>query len=424
MRRRALAGLSILCAASLAAGCSPRDSREVLHFWALGREGEVVQQLLPEFERLHPDIRIEVEQLPWTAAHEKLLTAVAGGSTPDLCNVGNSWIPEFATLKALEPLGRRVAASSTIDARDYFGGIWDSNVIGAELYGVPWYVDTRVLFYRKDLLAAAGFAAPPTNWPEWLRMLEALKRRNHGEQFGVYFPLNDYAPLIALALQQSASMLRDHDTHGNFANSEFERTYAFYVDLFRRGYAPSLRDADISNVWTEFGRGYFAFYMSGPWDVGEFQRRLPKALDGRWMTAPLPGPEGPGASIAGGTSLAIFRRSTHQDAAWKLVEYLSQPAVQRRFYTLTGDLPSRRAAWDAADLARDPYAAAFREQLERVKARPKVPEWERIATEMQLVTERVVRGDLTPHAGALELDARTDAILAKRRELLAAGASL
>jgi multiple sugar transport system substrate-binding protein len=424
VRRRALAGLSLVCAASLAAGCGPSDSRTVLHFWAMGREGEVVQELLPEFERLHPDIRVEVEQLPWSAAHEKLLTAIAGDSTPDLCNLGNSWVPELAMLKALVPLERRVAASPTIDQADYFAGIWDSNVVGGELLGLPWYVDTRVLFYRKDLLAAAGFAAPPTSWPEWLRVLEALKRRSHGERFGVYFPLNDYAPLIALALQQSAPLLRDHDTHGNFANSEFERTYAFYVDLFRRGYAPSLRDADISNVWTEFGRGYFAFYMSGPWDVGEFQRRLPKSLDGQWMTAPLPGPDGPGASIAGGTSLAVFRSSTHQDAAWVLVEYLSQPAVQQRFYALTGDLPSRRSAWTAADLAQDPYAAAFREQLERVKARPKVPEWERIATDMQLVTERVVRGELTPHLGALELDARTDAILAKRRELLAAGARL
>jgi multiple sugar transport system substrate-binding protein len=91
---------------------------------------------------------------------------------------------------------------------------------------------------------------------------------------------------------------------------------------------------------------------------------------------------------------------------------------------MTGDLPSRRSAWNSADLATDPYVAAFRDQLERVKARPKVAEWERIATEMQLVTERVVRGELSPHAGALELDARTDAILAKRRELLAAGRSL
>ena len=66
------------------------------------------------------------------------------------------------------------------------------------------------------------------------------------------------------------------------------------------------------------------------------------------MTAPLPGPDGPGASIAGGSSLVVFRASRHQDAAWQLIEFLSQPDVQRRFHALTGDLPPRRTTWEDA----------------------------------------------------------------------------
>jgi multiple sugar transport system substrate-binding protein len=135
------------------------------------------------------------------------------------------------------------------------------------------------------------------------------------------------------------------------------------------------------------------------------------------MTAPLPGPTGPGASIAGGSSLAIFRRSSRKDAAWRLVEFLSRPEVQQRFYRLTGDLPARRSAW-ASGLAHDPHARAFRDQLDRVRAVPKVPEWERIATELMLVMEKVVRGE-SPAAGvAEELDARADRILEKRRWML------
>src|SRR3981081_4542620 len=88
----------------LLGACSPSTSeRQTLHFWAMGREGEVVAQLLPEFERRNPDIRVEVQQLPWTAAHEKLLTAFAADALPDLCQLGNTWVPEFAALGALEP---------------------------------------------------------------------------------------------------------------------------------------------------------------------------------------------------------------------------------------------------------------------------------------------------------------------------------
>ena len=69
------------------------------------------------------------------------------------------------------------------------------------------------------------------------------------------------------------------------------------------------------------------------------------------------------------------------------------------------------------------HARAFREQLERVKATPKVPEWERIATEIRIVAERVVHGDLTVAQATRELDARTDRILEKRRWMLAREAS-
>ncbi len=154
---------SPLLVVSLAAACSaPRPATPSLRFWAMGREGEVVTQLLPEFERTHPGIHVEVQQLPWTAAHEKLLTAFAGDATPDVCQLGNTWIPEFAALDALEPLDairRRVGDRRC--RRDYFPGIWDTNVVDGALYGVPWYVDTRLLFYRRDLLAQAGFASPP-----------------------------------------------------------------------------------------------------------------------------------------------------------------------------------------------------------------------------------------------------------------------
>jgi len=102
---------------------------------------------------------------------------------------------------------------------------------------------------------------------------------------------------------------------------------------------------------------------------------------------------------------------------------LSQPAVQQRFHQLTGDLPPRRSAWSAGPLADDVRARAFRDQLERVKATPKVPEWERIATEIRLVAERVVHGDLTVAQATRELDARTDRILEKRRWMLERGST-
>jgi len=387
----------------------------------MGREGEVITELLPEFERLHPGVRVVAQQIPWSAAHEKLLTAFAGDATPDVCQLGNTWIPEFAALKALEPLDQRIAGSSVVDPKDYFGGIWETNSVNGVLQGVPWYVDTRLLFYRRDLLAGAGFAAPPRSWDEWWRALAAVKETVGPDRFAILLPLNEFEPLVALALQQGEPLLRDDGRWGNFRSKGFRRTLRFYVDIFRHGFAPPLTNADISNVWNEFGRGYYSFYVSGPWNIGEFKRRLPPDRQDAWMTAPLPGPTGPGASIAGGSSLVLFRASRNKEAAWQLIEYLSQPAIQQRFHALTGDLPPRRSAWAGGSLADDVYARAFREQLERVKPAPKVPEWERIANEIRTVTERLVHGDLGVDEAAAELDVRADRILEKRRWLLSRG---
>ena len=398
-----------------------RDDERTVRFWAMGREGEVAQQLLAEFVRENPDIRVHVEQLPWSAAHEKLLTAFAGDATPDIAQMGNTWLPEFVALGALEPLDDLMRDSPEIDASDYFPGIWDTNLLQQKLFGVPWYVDTRLLFYRRDLLTKAGFSAPPATWSEWTTMLVAIKQMVGAANYAILLPLNEYDPLVALALQQEEPILREDGRFGNFQSEGFRRTWQFYMSMYDQKLAPPASSNEIANVWNEFARGYFSFYISGPWQIGEFRRRLPPAMQSAWATAPLPGPRGPGASIAGGSSLALFRRSRHKKSASKLVQYLSRPAVQQRFYALTGNLPPRRAAWKENALASDVAAMAFRNQLERARAVPKVPEWERVATELRLMVERVVHGDITADSALPALDLRVDRILEKRRWMLANG---
>ena len=420
MRRHARVAWLCCVLVGLCAGCSrePADHREVVRFWAMGNEGEVVAQLLPEFERRHPGIHVELQQLPWTAAHEKLLTAYAGDALPDVCALGNTWVPEFAALGALQPLDARVAASSSLDPHDYFPGSWDTGVVDGHIYGLPWYTETRLPYYRRDLLARFGIAMPPRDWAEWRTAMAAIKRDAGPQRYAILLPLNEFEPLLNLAIQQPDPLLRNGGRYGNFRSAGYRRALAFYKQMFDQHWAPLASNTQISNVWDEFGRGYYTFYISGPWNIAEFRKRLPATQQGDWMTMPLPGPEGPGASVAGGTAFVVFAKSRHSDAAWQLIEYLSDPAVQVQFHALTGDLPPRRSSWTAPALANDPYARAFRDQLERALPTPKVPEWERIATEMRLVAEQMANGQLTVDQAAAETDRRADAILEKRRWML------
>lgn len=413
MRRLASVCLVLLCALLASAGCERAGQGTVLHFWAMGREAEIVGALIPEFEREHPGVRVEVQQVAWTAAHEKLLTAYAADALPDVFQLGNTWMPEFAELHALEPLQPYVDRSKTVAASDYFPGIWDTNVVDGGLYGIPWYVDTRLIFYRKDLLAQAGFSAPPRTWAEWEAQMAAIKRQRGRDRYAILLPLNEFEQLLSFSLQQDDPLLKD--AHANLDSPGFRRALDFYVGMFREGWAPPMSETQISNVWDEFFNGMFVFYVSGPWNIREFRLRAPPALKDAWGTAALPGPDGPGAGIAGGTSLVVSRHSARKPEAWAFIEYLSRPDVQRRFHAEIGDLPPRRSTWDDPALRADPYAAAFRDQLERVKPTPKVLEWERIVQEMRLASERVVRGGEPPDQAVRELDATVDGLLEKRR---------
>ncbi|HET7232919.1 MAG TPA: sugar ABC transporter substrate-binding protein [Longimicrobium sp.] len=415
---RAAAALALV----LAAACGGRkDDGVTLRFWAFGAEGEKVQALVTQFEREHPGVRVELQQIPWTAAHEKLLTAHVGGGTPDVAQLGNTWVPEFAALNALAPLDGRVAATPSMPKASYFPGIWDTNVIAGKAYGIPWYVDTRVLFYRTDLLRAAGYDSVPQTWEGWTEAMRRIKARMTPSQYPILLPTNEWTYPVAFGLQAGSPLLRDGGRFGGFEDPRFRRAFAFYVGLFEQKLAPSVANTQISNLYQEFERGNIAMYITGPWNIGEFTNRLPASMQDRWATAPLPGPTGPGVSLAGGASLVMFRASKHPAEAWALIEFLSRPANQLAFYHLTGDLPARREAWADTSLANNRHARAFRIQLERVVATPKVPEWEQIATKVADYSETAVRRTQTVDGALRSLDRDVDGLLEKRRWLLERG---
>ncbi|MCW5893279.1 MAG: extracellular solute-binding protein [bacterium] len=410
----ALAG----CAGVLASGCGrPHDDPDRLTFWALGGEGEVVERLLPEFTARHPGLRVTVQRIPWSAAHEKLLTAWVGGAMPDVVQVGNTWIPELVVLGALEPLDDRLDAAARAA---FFPGVLDPNVVDGRTWGVPWYVDTRLVFYRRDLLAAAGEAEAPRTWDAWRAGMQAVQARARPGQHAILLPLTEWQPLVILAFGHGATLLRDGDCRGDFRSPAFRAALTAWVRLFRDGLAPLGGAALAANLYEDFARGDVAFVVTGPWNLGELARRLPPALADAWTTMPMPAVTGapPGPSLAGGASLAVVRGTPRAEAAWKLVAFLAEPAQQRRLWELTGDLPARREVWDDAALAGDPRVAAFRTQLEAVRATPKIPEWERIAGKIMQWADTAVRGTLDVDAATARLDAEVDAILAKRRWLL------
>lgn len=418
-RRQLTGALAALPLLPMLGGCGARRA-DTLTIWAMGNESAHLPALVETLSLPASLPPVEVQPLPWSAAHEKLLTGFAGGSLPVIGQVGNSWIAEMAAIGAVAPLP--TSAASLLD--DQFAAVVETNRIAGTVWAVPWYVDTRLQFYRKDRFARAGYASPPLEWSEWKRALHRVKALAGPGNYAVLLPLNEFEQLLTIALSSGARLLRDNGARGAFADPEFKAALAFYKSLFDEKLAPIASATQIANIWTEFAKGYFSIFTSGPWTIGDMKSRLAPDMQDKWGTAPNPGPDGIGSAAPGGSSLVVFARREDSAAAWEVVARLLAPAAQLEFHRLTGNLPARRSVWRAAGLSSDPVVAPFATQLEHATALPKVPEWERIVTEMQVVAERMVRGQYSVDAAAQEIDRRADRLLEKRRWMLDKGRAL
>lgn len=407
---------------ALAAACSRSADRSAttLDFWAFGSEAEHVRPLLADFERRHPQIRVRLQQIPWSAAHEKLLTAWVGGVLPDVFQVGSTWLAELHALGALAPLDPRLEATPGVDADDFFPAAFGAGRFGPTTVALPWYVETRVLFYRRDLLPAAGGEPVPCDADEWRARLGAL--RPGGAGHALLLPVNEWETLVSLAWQEGSQLLREGGRYGDFRGAPFRAALDAWLSLFRSGVAVPPGSAGL-DPWGDFAAGRFVFFHSGPWSVGILRDRLPASDTPIWSTAPLPGRGGPGISVSGGAGLAIHAGSPRSDAAWALVRHLVDADTMRRLHRAGGNLPARRSAWTAA-MRREAPNRAFWEQLGNTRVPPPIAEWERIAQTIVRHAEAAARGMVDADTAVTRMDAEVDAILAKRRWLLERGATV
>jgi len=402
--------LGLLPALGVAACARSVAAPAPLRLWAMSWEGDYSPLLMPAFTAA-TGIAVEVQSLPTTASHEKLLIATAGGALPDVFMLFNGWLTEFATIGAIAP----VPDPSIVAGM--FPGMLDATRVGGRDYAVPWSVAPQVNFYRRDLLAAVGYDAPPGDWPALRTMALKLKRRRP-DDFVFLMLLNWPTALINILSQAGVRPLRDHDTRANFSTPEGQEAFAWYASIFADGLAPKALSTEVQDPVAAFAQGYFAIWPSGPVTLRDLaQRNVPKHL---WSTARCAGPRGPGALSGESASLCVAATTGRPADAWALVRHLTSVESELHFQRAIGNLPANLHAWASPQLDQ-PVLAAFADQMRYPAPGPKVIEWEQIQLQVQFAAERVVRGVETIPQALAGLDTRVDRILAKRRALVEAG---
>ncbi len=373
--------------------------------WAMGTEGEELGDFVAEFEDANPDADVKVTPIPWESAHDKLSNAIAAGETPDVSLIGTTWMGEFAEAGGLMP-----TPEGLVDEADFFPGAWESTEVGGTSYGVPWYVETRVLYYRTDLAAEAGWDKAPETWDELKQFASDLQTKG-GAEYGISLQpgqTGSWQTMLPFAWSNGAALTNDDGSEYTIDTPETVEALEYYKSFFTEGISQS-RVLDPGESETGFADGVYGSFVSGPWHTALVEAAGVAPED--YAVAPLPGKDSaPGMSFVGGGDLAVFEDSDNADSAWKLVQWLTEPATQTAFYELVGDLPAVQAAWDTGELAEDPKLQVFGEQLESAASPPAVPSWEQVAGAIDSVIEQAVLDQIAPDEAVAQMQSQASSI--------------
>ncbi len=368
----------------------------VVRMWAMGTEGLLLDKIAKQFEEQNPGLDIQITPVPWASAHDKIANSVAAGSTPDMTQMGTSWVPEFSRANGLDP-----TPTGLVKAEDFFQGAWDTTVVAGTSFGIPWYVETRLIYYRTDLAAQYGAKVPKT-WAELRAFAQTFK--DHGVPVPLRLQaggLGNSETWLPFLWSAGGEVLTADQTQFALDSPQALKALEYTSSFYRDGLSPI--EVGGKTIEQSFIDGDTASFLSGPWEISQIiDQSSQEFYDTKVGVFEMPRDVASG-SFMGGGNLCVFKTAKNRDAAWKFAQYLATPQVQQRFYELSKNLPSIPAAWNYPAIASDPKLKVFGDQLLTAKSTPAIPTWEQIRGVLDTSIERVNRDVTTPKEGVAEM---------------------
>lgn len=426
-------------AASTTGGGAASFRGETVRLWIMNNGPDPVgdtERIVRPFED-RTGVDVEVELVGWDVQFDRIRNAAASGRGPDVTQAGTTQVPFFAALGGFDDLGDKVEAIG--GESGYAPGIWEtSQVVGQEgTWGIPWFTEARTVYYRRDVLEKAGVdpATAFQDWDSFRATLEAIKARvpeidgQRIEPFGMpgkkaFDLVHNVMPFVWSA---GGSELNDDATRSAINTPEAQEGVEFFADLVADGLADrSMLERDGTQVENQFKGGRLGVWIGGVWVLPSAARED----DDNWVpaarrnvaVAPMPrGPSGEDYTFVGGSNLMLFKNSEHKEAAWALIDYLSQDRVQSDYADLMGMFPARLAAQQARGES-SPENGAFFEAIEAGRSYAAIPQWGQIEnaykTRFGTILDMAAGqgGDYTPEAVRKQLDdaaAEADGLLAQ-----------
>jgi multiple sugar transport system substrate-binding protein len=335
----------------------------------------LMSSLLDAFEH-EQHIHVELDVIPWQHAWPRLLEMAIYGRGPDLSEVGSTWVMDLVRMNALRsisPLEMMPIGSEKDFVQSNWQACTSSELIGEApvIWGIPWSSDTRLLFYRRDLLEQANID-PATAFEHidvFDRTIAALQAD------GQEYPLALSTLRSQTNIHYMASWIWDcggqfikpDGKHVAFDDPQALRGMRHYFGLGK--YIPAsyhrISDEDIDRL---FYSGQAAVAFSGPWIIGN-SGFTASAIRATLGLAPMPG-----ASFVGGSHLVVWKHSQKKEAALALANFIVKHSGKYGIFPTFG-LPAYLPEWSATQFLEEPYFSAFQQALQNGRSFPTSELW-------------------------------------------------
>ncbi|AMW09783.1 ABC transporter substrate-binding protein [Streptomyces qaidamensis] len=391
-------------AAGAQAGEPPQGRRGPLTLATAGDLTGYLGPLLEGWNRTHPGEKVTLVELPDSAdeTQAQMVSDLRDGdrSRFDVLNIDVNWTPEFAAAGWIRPLPR-----DRFPLKTFLQPVVDTATYDGQLYAVPYVTNAGLLLYRKDVLAEEG-VAPPRTWAELERYAKTIAPKHGLDGYaGQFLPYEGLTVNAAEAVYSAGgSILGDEGERVTVDSAAAREGIGFLARGVREGWIPrealTYKEEESKQAFQD---GRLLFLRNWPYAYVGASAPGSKVA-GKIGAVPLPGPDGPGTSVLGGSNLAVSAHTRHPDSAARLIAYLTSERVQRQVLT-RGALPPVRADLyqDPALIRRFPYLPTLRTSVLAAEPRPKSPRYDQVSLVVQAVVHDAMAGHRTPAAAVRRL---------------------
>lgn len=323
--------------------------------WAASpEETALLQSLLLDFTAENPDIVVKYEPITgdfWAT----LKTSIAAGTEPDIYYMDIFQFPAFVQDDVMLPLDDLMATTGT-KKEEFIPSLIDAFSANGKVYGIPKDFNTLGLFYNKDLFAQAGLAEPTDDWT-WDDLKTAAEKLSNPANniYGLGVPAD--AGRFPIFVFQNGGSIMTPDFQDTLLDSPEAIEAGKFYTSFRAEKIGAI-PADVGEGWqgTVFGKGQFAMVYEGGWLIPYLKQQFPNINYG--VVVPPAGPKGEGNLIFT-VAYVISKNSKNPEAAWRVINYLTSEAAQRKVMESGFALPTRLSLQESDYLKTNPASAAI-----------------------------------------------------------------